>query len=277
MEGLSVIIPVKNELELLKRSLHHLKAGLSGIADSEILVCNDEANSDINSYCQQEKLNCIDIAVSKGSYHARNCGIRQARYESLLFIDTGLRFDPDLISHLFELSKSKDYVASIIEADPQFEISPCEAVWSQIEWRSQQFWDKHHFGPTALLLVNNRIFEETGYFYEEVESGADMELGLRCWHANIPMHLQKKHTVYHPPRTRAQLAIKLRRVLEGHQQLRKAFPNRLGPHVTKINLKAIIRYFSILLHNIVSENSCQRTYDRLYFQAMLAVYFKFGR
>ncbi len=230
---LSIIIPVFKDLEGLKSTIEDLQSSKIPF-EFEMIVCNDGADEKISQWLKSRLIHEILIKTQKGSYFARNRGIEASNHNWLLFVDAGVKIKPNW----FQLIADKTYHYSYFAFDINLEITknlPLLQRYSQFtEFRCKQYWEQNHFGPTAFLLVEKRIFNETSLFNEQLYSGGDFELGNRCWHAGFKMTFIENEHIFHPPRCLWRKYKKQIRVLKGIQQIQNLYPTRIMklPNIT---------------------------------------------
>jgi len=226
VEGFSIIIPVYKDLEGLQSTIQDLRS--SNIPTLyEWIVVNDGANRNISDWLTDQGIKEVSLAQRKGSYNARNEGIKVSKYDYLLFVDAGVKVKPNWYQHAGEQLKDKDYVSFAINVSVD-DSMPLSKRYSEFyEFRCENLWNQNHFGPTAFLWVKKRVFDDTGGFDMELWSGGDLELGNRCWHANFKMVQLKNNLIWHAPRSLRAKHRKNIRVLKGIRKLRKKYPNRL--------------------------------------------------
>ncbi|MGB0431164.1 MAG: glycosyltransferase [Bacteroidia bacterium] len=223
---LSIIIPVYKDLKGLQQTISHLRKS-EITCPYEIIVCNDGSERLISDWLADQGIFEVKITTQKGSYYARNRGIETAKGNWLLFADAGIIIKPNW----FKLIETKLVINSYIAFDINLQINPGMRLMKQYsqfyEFRCKSYWEQNHFGPTAFLLVQKSVFEETGMFNETLYSGGDFELGNRCWHANKKMYFVENNQVYHAPRSLWAKYKKQVRVLQGIKQLKKLYTSRI--------------------------------------------------
>ena len=237
MEGFSIVIPVYKDLAGLKQTIKDLRESKIPV-NHEYIVCNDGANRYISDWLSDQGIQEVAIKRRKGSYHARNQGITVAQYEHILFVDAGIVVKPGWFNLIQTASTRNDYLAFKINVDIRPEMSLLKRYSEFQEFRCDLYWQQNHFGPTAFLWVHKKVFDETGSFDEDLWSGGDLELGNRCWHANLKMAYISNDLIFHEPRSLKQKFKKQVRVLQGIKALKKKYPNRLMklPSITWLTL-----------------------------------------
>lgn len=285
---LSIIIPVYKDLHGLKQTIQGLKDSIEG-ENHQWIVCNDGADKGISDWVNEQGIEEVSIAHQRGSYFARNRGIEKSRHSCLLFADAGIVIKPGWMPLLQDHFSKSDYVAFeiSIQSNPTDSLIKQYSIYT--EFQCDYYWKNQHFGPTAFLGVKKSVFEETGLFDEEVFSGGDLELGNRCWHANLPMSYVKNKFILHAPRG---LKAKLRkhiRVMRGQQTLKAKYPNRLtgiekltGKGLLYVLLRTLKKMMTVRRSPAVKNGDfsagqaiwCEFWHELVYFLAYLVVLIK---
>lgn len=237
--AISIIIPVYKDLYGLKLTISDLRKSNISV-QFEIIVCNDGANRLITDWLNDQGLTEIKIPKQKGSYNARNQGIEKSQFNWLLFVDAGVRVKPDWYELALEKFEHNSYLAFDINLDIPKEAGLMKQYSQFVEFRCKAYWEQNHFGPTAFLLVEKRLFDETGLFNNKLLSGGDFEFGNRCWHAGFKMTFIENEHIFHEARSLWAKYKKHVRVLQGLQQLGNMYPNRLMK-LPEISLKEFVK------------------------------------
>jgi undecaprenyl-phosphate 4-deoxy-4-formamido-L-arabinose transferase len=131
MGGISVIIPVFNSEASLKELYQRLRKVLQPIGEFEIIMVED-GGSDQSWMIIKELANTdhnvhgIQLSRNYGQHNAILCGIRAARYETIITMDDDLQNPPEEIPKLLEkLNEGYD----VVYGRPQFEQ---HGIWRNI-------------------------------------------------------------------------------------------------------------------------------------------------
>lgn len=252
---LSIIVPVYKDLDGLRQTIRGLRDSLNE-EHHQWIVCNDGADKRISIWLKKEEIEEVSIAKQQGSYFARNRGIERSRHPHLLFADAGILIKPGWVDHLNFHFPNKDYLAFEISVLTDKRDSLIKKYSIYTEFQCDSYWKQHHFGPTAFLAVRKSVFEETGLFDEEVFSGGDLELGNRCWHANLPMFYIRNELVFHSPRGLLAKFRKHIRVMRGQQTLKAKYPNRLTG-IKKMTVKRALYVLPRMLIKMLTASKSQ--------------------
>lgn len=113
---LSVVLPVFNEQDWIEKSLRHLDTAVerSGFT-AECVVINDgstdlsaERAKNFKPKSKRLTIRLVD-QPNKGRYIAREVGVKEAKYDSLLFIDSRVLIHKDALVFLSEKLKADPY------------------------------------------------------------------------------------------------------------------------------------------------------------------------
>src|SRR5690554_5360461 len=111
----SVIIPVYNDLTGLKKTVHSIM--MQRFKGFEIIVVNDGAAQLIKEFCREKDIHVINISPNKGSYNARNEGIKVAKTKYIAFTDADLHAHEEWLAKGVEYLKLYDYIAGDVQVD----------------------------------------------------------------------------------------------------------------------------------------------------------------
>ncbi len=117
LNGLSIIIPVYNSAEILPNLIQKLSEVVPGLAaEYELILVNDgsrDGSWEVIVRLKQEypNLRAFNLMRNFGQHNALLCGIRSARYDTIVTMDDDLQHPPDQIHLLLqELQKGYDVV-----------------------------------------------------------------------------------------------------------------------------------------------------------------------
>jgi GT2 family glycosyltransferase len=113
----SVVVPVRNRSDLLKRCLDSLAAQDYSAENFEIIICDDGSTEDISRVIEKCQPGPPDTRLvrqnCRGPAAARNLGIRESVSPIILFVDSDIVADKGLISGLVAaLAKNPDWAGS---------------------------------------------------------------------------------------------------------------------------------------------------------------------
>ena len=105
---ISIILPAKNEAVALAGLLPRLREAQP---EAEIIVVDDGSTDSTQELCKEHAVRCLSSPYSMGNGAAVKRGAREARGETLVFMDADGQHDPDDIRHLLtKLDEGYDMV-----------------------------------------------------------------------------------------------------------------------------------------------------------------------
>lgn len=240
---ISIIIPVYKDYEGLKDTLKSLKKQNFNRSKFEIIVVNDGGDENIRKICKGYKVKCIDIIPRKGSYNARNEGLKVSGGEYVAFIDADIKAPKDWVQSGFNLLQKYDYVGGRVEID-KTKLKMLAHYYEYLTaFDNKEKLRKNHYIPTANLFVKRKVIEKIGAFDKRLYSNGDLEFGNRVYISNeFTMYYDSDLYVVHPPRGKQKLIQKTIRTYKGSKNLSNLYQERFK------NLKPPIRvYLKIIL------------------------------
>jgi len=242
----SVIVPVYDEPRLV-HCLHALSRqtypqdryevvvvenGRSGRAAA---VAGDFANVTV---CEEPK---------RGSYAARNLGVRAARGDVLAFTDADcIPGEVWLRAGVEELQPDgrADVVGGEVRLFPRDQERLTSAELWECVWGfpQKEFVEARNFAATANLFTYRRVFDAVGPFDADMMSGGDVEWGQRAHRAGKRLVFSEAACVLHPARRHLRdLLGKYRRTCGGMYQLRRLRGEGHGKTVAKLVRRPVQR------------------------------------
>ena len=108
ISGISLVVPVYNEKEIIEESLGVFKKSLSGMTDNfEIIVVDDGSNDGtaevLSRFCSEEKIKIIHNQQNLGSGMALWRGFQEARYELVMSNFSDRPFDLDELPRILRI------------------------------------------------------------------------------------------------------------------------------------------------------------------------------
>ena len=214
----SIIIPVFDDaagLDITLRSLRQLPSS----ARFEVIVCSDGGPDAISRVASEYGCREVRLPVNRGSYAARNAGLKAANGDAIAFLDADQTLSPSWLSAGLHALQQADYVGGrvVIVTGEQPDL------WTRYE-KARAFPVERYlasgFAPTANLFVRRSVFELVEPFVETLRSGGDYEFGQRVKAAGLVQSYAEDATTYHPARDRKQQLAKQRRVMFGIAEVR---------------------------------------------------------
>ncbi len=189
----SVIVPARASATEVAELLEHLERQTIDRDRFEILIVDDHSEPPLATAA-------LRLTDARGSYAARNAGIRAARGKVLAFTDVDCRPEPSW------LQAGLTAVAAHPRAAGRIELTAGEPpTWierlDRARFLRQRQYVAEGFGATANLFVRREVFDAIGLFDERLLSGGDAELGRRA--AAFPIVFAADAVVRHPCRSDA--------------------------------------------------------------------------
>jgi GT2 family glycosyltransferase len=221
----SVIIPYFDQFSELQRCLaamvHQTWPSI------QVIVVDNTPRQDtrLEGLCSGMPFRCEVVwEAKKGSYAARNRGIECAHGDLLAFTDSDCIPEPNWIENGVIASHDRGSIGGKIVVTTNDPLSPrlTEIFEQKFAFRQQEYV-RNGFAATANLIVPSFVMHEVGAFNGGLQSGGDMEWGLRARAAGFPVSYAHTVVVSHPGRTTLrELWRKHRRIRSGHIQLKRA-------------------------------------------------------
>jgi len=176
MTNHSVIIPVRNSSEQLKRCLESLNRQSVDRSQYEVIVVLDGSDDDRSAEVAQKWAARVFRQEKKGAGGARNRGIQEAKGEVLLFLDADCEADSSWISKISEPLREDSTTATVGHFTSDQKNWVARLIQIEIEGRYHRMrdYDQIDFVNAATcgfrreLLLNN-LFDESFQKLEDVE------------------------------------------------------------------------------------------------------------
>jgi GT2 family glycosyltransferase len=222
--GISVVIPVKGRVSLMRALLASLHAAMDHSPEpAEIIVVDDSEPADATSH----QANCHEFGARyvTGPRHVgakRNLGVERAKYDLILFTDSDCRAPLDIFERHVKTLRSADASVGGV-AGPTFVEhgqSPANRImrWSKLindDLERPKRCATVTWATTTNLAVHRRVFEEVGGFPSEsldMVGGEDCDLGLKMSDAGYKIVCDPEAVVVHDQAIAGTLATAGRRL-----------------------------------------------------------------
>ncbi|HDY89612.1 MAG TPA: glycosyltransferase [bacterium] len=208
---ISVIIPVFNEEQTIKRCLQALMDQNDQSGNYEVVVVDNGSNDRSIQIIQEFSVKLFSENRAHNSYMARNCGLRHAKGEIIAFIDADCIADKNWLRNLIEPfhNESVGVVAGEVLSD-----KPRNLVQGFYEHSGFLKQEKKIKNETAALGAGNialrkKIFDIVGNFDEKFRWGGDNDFGIRIQkETNYLIQFAENARVYHSHRSSLKSLIK---------------------------------------------------------------------
>ncbi len=199
MTQVSVVIPTRNRVELLRRAIDSVRKQRD--SEPEIIVVDDGdlENESLAEELFQKKISYIYSGGNRGGGYSRNLGAEHARGEFIAFLD-----DDDE----WEESKLSEQLLAINRTDSGLCYTGISVVnESGREGRyifrkpgSDPFkaiMKKNFIGTTSSVMLRRETFEQTGGFDPSLRALQDYDLYIRILKNSRITGIDKPLTIYH--------------------------------------------------------------------------------
>ncbi len=236
----SIIIPIYNDSERLKKCLYALINQTYNENNYEIIVVDNNSTENIKDVVNQYKNVKYCFEKKIGSYAARNLGINKSRGEIIGFTDSDCIPQKDWIEiGVREIKNNPKYkvIAGRVELyyKNKNKLNSVE-VYDSVHAFPQEYYVKHeNFGVTANLFTWKELFNKVGTFNDKLKSGGDYEWGRRVYKNGYKIKYADNLIVQHPANSSfKQLYKKYIRIKEGHILLKRKNNNFKQNKIVKL-------------------------------------------
>lgn len=200
----SVIIPTYHDWAGLSKCLDALKKQTLDAAKFEIVIVNnDPENHPLSTFTLPSNATLIQ-EKKRGSYAARNTGIRQAKGDVLAFTDSDCipseKWLENALNHLKDdqiLKRLSGKIELFFKNHP--DLTAAELYEKEFAFRQHEY-AKDGTAATANLFCRSEIFNDVGLFDENLISGGDFEWNLRAERMDYELRYADDVVVCHPAR-----------------------------------------------------------------------------
>ncbi|MEU8709144.1 glycosyltransferase [Streptomyces sp. NPDC048565] len=188
---MSVVVPVKGRVSLLRAQLASLRAAMDhGPEPAEVIVVDDSDPADAAAH----EANCREFGARyvTGPAHVgakRNLGVERAAYDLILFTDSDCRVSPDILERHVKTLRSADPSVGGVSGPTFVEAGDTRANrvmrWSGLindDMERPRRCAAVTWATATNLAVRRAVFEEVGGFPSEsldVVGGEDCDLGIK--------------------------------------------------------------------------------------------------
>ena len=203
----SIIIPVYNDPDGLDDTLSSLVIQDYPNDELEIIVVDNGSGDltlEIAKNFERKYPKIINVEVEdqiQGSYAARNMGIKHAKGDILIFIDSNITVYQDYVSRVVQKFKnsSVDYLGCNVKM-----LKREKTIASKYNFLNgfniKKAIENDHYTPTCNLSIKKRIINELGVFDERLEGGGDFEFGQRVYERGFELGYANEIILHHPTR-----------------------------------------------------------------------------
>ncbi|MDD5217954.1 MAG: glycosyltransferase, partial [Candidatus Omnitrophica bacterium] len=202
----SVIVPVYNDLAGLNNCLFVLTSQTYPRDRYEIMVVDNGSEENVRMITQCYPQVRLVFEPVRGSYAARNQGIRHSYGEILAFTDSDCMPAANWIERGVEQLGAVPNCGlvggriGLVFRDPQ-RPTAAELYDRFFYFHQDAYVRDKHFAATANLFTSRRVFEKIGLFDDGLQSGGDREWGRRVYAAGYAQVYAEDVTVFHRARS----------------------------------------------------------------------------
>jgi cellulose synthase/poly-beta-1,6-N-acetylglucosamine synthase-like glycosyltransferase len=220
LPGVSVIVPVRDGFDLLRRCVDALLAQDYPADRFEVIVVDNGSASSPSAVLPEDPRLTVLAEPGPGSYRARNLALGVATGEILAFTDADCLPAPDwlrvAVDHLVE-RPDVDMIGGRVELAYRAGGPRNGPEWFEFnEGFPQDRYVRNGFAVTANMITRRSVVDRVGPFDAELVSGGDAEWGRRVRDAGGVQSYVARAVVAHPARdTWAELRTKTVRTTGG--------------------------------------------------------------
>jgi glycosyltransferase involved in cell wall biosynthesis len=226
---LSVIVPVGYDPDGLEITLKSLMARNEEF-NIDVIVINDGGDKGVSSVCKKYYAREVSLKNNVGPAEGRNIGVKEAKYNSIAFLDADVVVCEFWAKHMYDALKINDYVAGNVVINRALIKNFFHEYDFHTAFNVETYMKSGH-GATANLGVKKHVFDKIGLFNKTLRSGEDTEFGDRVFKTGeFKMAYEESVVVLHPPRSFKAQWVKRKRVVTGHLNLSGLYADRYSKY-----------------------------------------------
>ena len=259
MPVISVVIPLYNKVSYVKRAIDSVLR--QSCQDFEVIVVNDgstDGSEKVVEEYRDERIKLLQREIpSPGGHAARNLGIKNATSDFIAFLDADDEWKTEFLETVLRLrerySSAGAYATAYEEKDeervkiPKFWFAPEEGIipdyFKSCVYGGSPVW-------TGAVAIPKYIFEDVGYFPEEVKKGGDLDMWARIalkypiafsryigatYYKDIAGSVTKTHTVIEGYR----VVSTLEEFLKNNRDISPEKKRYIKEYINKLRLKCV--------------------------------------
>jgi len=180
--NISVVIPVYNRQNLLKRALCSVSKQTTQ-AD-EVLVVDDGSSSspDLSNFHENPEVHCLRREKNLGVSAARNWGIQQARGEWIALLDSDDEWEPKKLERQVQYIDQNPELLAVHTLEKWIRLGNEVIPPAYLDKSNNRLWErslKNCLICPSSVLLHRSVFESVGWFDESLQVCEDYDFWLR--------------------------------------------------------------------------------------------------
>lgn len=215
----SVISPVYNGVEYIDDLINSINNQNYPKELLEIIIVDNKSTDNTKEIVKKYPVKLLEENEVRGSYAARNKGIKNANGDILAFIDSDCIASPQWIKEgIKAFAQDADLVGGKVEFYFSDKKTTAEMYDSITNMQIQYNIKERNVAKTANLFVKASLFDEIGLFPHHAISGGDVWWTAMATKAGYKLVYEPNAVVKHPARKLKELLKKQYRV--GHGKIK---------------------------------------------------------
>ena len=246
----SIIVPVFNGEKTIEKCIQSL-LNLHYPKDKyEIIIVDNNSTDNTRQIVEKYPVKLL-LETKRGSYAARNTGIKAAKGDFLAFTDSDCIADENWLKHLiknFDDDEVGGVGGKVVAYNPVTFVEQYIAKFSGDLDQETFVRYKKPFIITANAMYKRDVLDKVGLFDESLLSGGDMDMGWRVFEKGFKIVYEPKAIVYHKHRTTLKgLFFQSFKYAEGHVALFKKYRDRKKYQIHPVGYFTMIPLFILRL------------------------------
>ena len=242
----SIIIPVYNGDKYIKKCLDSLSRQTLPASQYEIIIVDNGSTDNSIRIAESYRTRTVK-ELKRGSYAARNTGVKIARGKLIGFTDIDCLAAADWLEQAVKCyhdNKNVDIIAGKVDFISDQPLN----VWGYFDqntFLNQEYAIKSGSAKTANMFVKRSLFGKVGFFDDSLFSGGDVYWTAKAVEKGAAIYYHPAAVVYHPVRNNfREIGAKCFRVGYGKGQLLRK--GKEGWSDSTINVNHLKHPFSLL-------------------------------
>jgi GT2 family glycosyltransferase len=202
----SVVIPVYNNASDLRQCLESLNAQTYDHELFEVIVVDNNSTDESAAVAESFGVRCLYEKTFQSSYAARNCGIKAAQGDFIVFLDSDCVAHSDWLRQIDARSDDATvgcFAGEILSAKPTTTTEHFSEAIGLLRQRGPlSGWHFKPYAQTANATYRQVVFQKVGMFEPTMKSGGDAVLAWRMLdQTDYRIQFVPEAIVYHHHRT----------------------------------------------------------------------------